>query len=520
MKWLIIALCLVCSILFLHNLHSRDFWAPDEGDFAEIARELEHDHVVPHLNNVPYGEKPPLFYYITYGSHRFLSFCRDEFSMRLPSALAALGLALFFLVTVGILVGRAEAVTATAILISAPLYYWQARYLQVDMVFAVFVACGMLSFFRFDARGERPFYYLFFIFAALAFMTKGPVSIALMFPPVFIYLLFRKDLSLFRRIDTYVGIIILIGLILPWYAAVYWKEGLPFLQENILRQNFSRFFDAWSHKRPFYYYFTTLPLDFFPWSLFLPPGIYFCLKYAKERPDCAYFLTWCGWMFLFLSLSSGKISKYMLPLLPALSMVAGYAFFTRRSAYRTVVFSLLTTLFLALGGLLFFYRPDAFVPLFPERVILGILSLILSGSLLFLLLKKGGRGVFWALFFFFVLAYGIANTSVYGKINPLKSPRAVAERIKPYLSAGAPWVYYGSIRGTYVYYVGAYAVHVDEHDTEKLRALGRTLAKFYVFTRKRDMNEVLQALPGARPLFEEKIGDTVMVFSLYERGAE
>ncbi|HBA53158.1 MAG TPA: dolichyl-phosphate-mannose--protein mannosyltransferase, partial [Syntrophorhabdus aromaticivorans] len=58
----LVVLCLVCSALFFVNLQSRDFWAPDEGDFAQITRELDLDFIVPHLNGAPYGEKPPLFY--------------------------------------------------------------------------------------------------------------------------------------------------------------------------------------------------------------------------------------------------------------------------------------------------------------------------------------------------------------------------------------------------------------------------------------------------------------------------
>ena len=272
MKWSVLALCALSLLLYAYNPQSRDFWAPDEGDFAEIARELHGDSIVPHLNNKPYGEKPPLFYYMTYGSHRALPFLADEISMRLPTALLAVAFALFFFLFARAFLGKEEALISAAILITTPLYYWQARYLQVDMAFSVFAAGGLLSFFRYAKEGRRPFYYLFFVFTALSFMTKGPLAVALMFPPALVYLALQRDFSPVRRKETVIGILIVTAIVAPWYLAVYFREGFPYLYENIIRQNMVRFVDAWSHRRPFYYYFTTLSPRLLPLEPLSPPG--------------------------------------------------------------------------------------------------------------------------------------------------------------------------------------------------------------------------------------------------------
>lgn len=517
LKWPILLLCVVCAYLFLANLGARDFWAPDEGDFAEIAREVHNDPVVPHLNNKPYGEKPPLFYFLTFLGHKVLSPLKDEVSMRVPTALLALGFAVFFFVTVNTIFGRKESVLSAAILISSPLYYWQARYLQVDMAFAVFIASSMLFFFRFIYLREKISYYVFFIFTGLAFMTKGPLAIALIFPSIFIYLLWNKDFSLLKRKETYLGALVLIIIVSPWYLAIYYREGYSYLHENIIRQNLTRFFDAWSHKRPFYYYFTTLPLDFFPWSLFLPMGIYLAFRRVKEDPGISFFLIWFVWTFLFLSLSSGKISKYMLPLLPAISVLTSLVFTAEQSRYRTVILSLLVLVFFSLGWILFLYKTGDYSQFYPERFSIGCLSLAVSLVLALCLWRKRPYHAFTAMFLFILLIYSMANLSIYKKWNPYKSPRQTAEKIKPYIKDGTPWIYYGSMRGTYVYYVGTFALHVDEHNVKGLEELGKKLDSFYVLTRKRDMKEVLDTLPGARPVFEEKIGDTAMVFTRYER---
>ena len=246
-------------------------------------------------------------------------------------------------------------------------------------------------------------------------------------------------------------------------------------------------------------------------------GIYLSVAGIRKGNKALFFTIWAAWMFLFLSLSSGKISKYMLPVLPALSFMASEVFLEERSRYRTSVLLLLGVLFPVLGGMLFFYKTGMYPELYPERVFLGALSVALAAAIIFSIWKGRAFYAFSSMIVFMVLAYGMANMTVYRKWNPYKSPKQLAERIRPYVRDGSPWVYYGSMRGTYVYYVGSFAVHVNEHDTRTMGALSGELKRFYVLTRKRDMKEVDDALPGVKTLFEEKIGDTVMVFAGYGR---
>lgn len=517
MKKLLIILCIVCPTLFIYNVQSRDFWAPDEGDFAEIVTELSDNFIVPHLNGMPYGEKPPLFYYITYASQKALFWAKDETSMRLPTAIFAFFCAIFTFVTIRKFFDKETAMFSTFILITAPLFYWQARYLQADMIFSVFVVCGLLFFLWFYFTSRAYFLYLFFLCTGLAFTTKGPLSIALMFPVVFIFLMLERNFKTIKFKLISIGFIIFLFVILPWYIAIYLKEGMPYLYENIIRQNLTRFFDAWSHKRPIYYYLTTLPLDFFPWSLFLPAGIF--IAYAKFKNDTGikFFLVWFLWMFVFFSISSGKISKYMLPVLPSISLLTSYAFIKKDNKYNLLMFSIISAILLILGMLLILYKIDIYKEFIIERILLGLLCFIFVITASFFLWKKKQIYVFFTLFLFMISCYTIANSSVYKKLNPYKSPKSMCEKIKNYTKDNTPWVYYGSIRGIYVYYVGKYAIHVDEHKIDELHKIKGNLEQFYILTRKRDMNEVNNALTCVKVIFEEKIGETVMVFAYYKK---
>lgn len=115
-----------------------------------------------------------------------------------------------------------------------------------------------------------------------------------------------------------------------------------------------------------------------------------------------------------------------------------------------------------------------------------------------------------------VTSYVIGNAGhIFEKWNAYKSPRFFSERIKPYVHDCTPWVYYGSMRGVYVYYIQKMAIHIDEHDIQGLKKLGKQGGRFYILTKKRDAGEVHTALNKIDTVFEEKDDDSPMVFLRY-----
>src|SRR5215472_9025493 len=77
----------IAAFLYLPWLGSAALWEPDEGRYAEIAREmaLSGDYITPHNNFIRYFEKPPLVYWTEAASIHL--FGVNEFAVRLPAAL-------------------------------------------------------------------------------------------------------------------------------------------------------------------------------------------------------------------------------------------------------------------------------------------------------------------------------------------------------------------------------------------------------------------------------------------------
>ncbi|MFQ5957344.1 MAG: ArnT family glycosyltransferase, partial [Candidatus Brocadiales bacterium] len=95
-----IILVLLCLTLYIPNLGGRDLWCGRETLYAEIAREtlLDGHWFVPYFNGEIYYNKPPLYFWLI----ALVSIPVGdvtEFTLRLPSALSALGtvLVVYFL---------------------------------------------------------------------------------------------------------------------------------------------------------------------------------------------------------------------------------------------------------------------------------------------------------------------------------------------------------------------------------------------------------------------------------------
>src|SRR5208283_4387822 len=82
---------LIACLLYLPGLGRPALWEPDEGRYAEIAREMavSGDYVTPRDDWVRYFEKPPLMYWAGAITIKILG--ANEYAVRLPAALSSIG---------------------------------------------------------------------------------------------------------------------------------------------------------------------------------------------------------------------------------------------------------------------------------------------------------------------------------------------------------------------------------------------------------------------------------------------
>ncbi|HHT9139354.1 MAG TPA: ArnT family glycosyltransferase, partial [Candidatus Tripitaka californicus] len=320
----------LCIVLFFFNLGGRDLWAPDEGEYAQISQEMldTGDWVIPRMNDQPTAQKPPLFNWAVAIISLPLGKV-TEVTARLPSALGGLaGVLATYWLGKTLYGNRRTALFSALVLATTPIYFHQARWVQVDMLLCAFVTLSLSLFYygytnpTVGARCNVPLLLGSFCMG-LGVLTKGPMAIILPSLTIALFLALQGRIKEFlnRRLILYIVAVFVVSI--PWYLASYSRGGADFTRELILKHNFQMFLETWSHKQPIYYYLWNLPWEFSPWVVFLPSAVYLLFLNGKERPQRDFLLAWAVVMFCFFSLAQAKQAKYLLPMMPALALMVG-----------------------------------------------------------------------------------------------------------------------------------------------------------------------------------------------------
>jgi len=147
------------ALLFLGLLGTRSLNEPDEGRYAEIAREMVEtgNWLVPHIWYVPHLDKPPFTYWAVAAS--LSVFGVNEWAVRLPLALAGLSAAWATFLLVRSVAGATAGRAAMLVFGTSALAWVMARMLTTDIFLTQFIAWAIYFFWRswrsLDALGEQ-----------------------------------------------------------------------------------------------------------------------------------------------------------------------------------------------------------------------------------------------------------------------------------------------------------------------------------------------------------------------------
>lgn len=391
-KPFIAILLLVGALIFLFNLGGRDLWDPDETRYAVVAREMREsgNWILPHLNGAIYAEKSPLFFWLVNLS--VLLFGEDsELANRLPSALAGF-LTMFLTFLFGKRLFNARAGFLSALILATCFLFPQlSRWMMMDSLFTFFFLLTLFYFYLgYEDETEQQKYYLIAgIFMGLAILTKGPVAY-LPIPILLLHSFIQKNPKKTWNLNLLYSFILSLAIVWIWFIPACWMGGEAYRDKILFGQALGRFIEGGRHfhVKPFFFYFIRFPLEFFPWTVFLPAAFIFALK-RDERGNKKFLLVWFITVFLFFTLSKGKKDNYLLPLYPAAALLVGALWdfeldFNARAKKILISLVILISLFLIIFVSALLRILDQFYPAIePYRLLgLGILSYLLAGSFL------------------------------------------------------------------------------------------------------------------------------------------
>jgi 4-amino-4-deoxy-L-arabinose transferase-like glycosyltransferase len=367
---LTLALALFISFLQLGGALLFDV---DEAIFSQASKEmlLSGDFITPTFNgNVRY-DKPVLIYWLMSFSYRL--FGVNEFAARLPSALAGVALAVSIFIFMNKFRGRDKALLASLSFIVSIYFAAYSHAAVTDMALVLFISLSLFCFYFWSENGGN-LLYGFYIFSALALLTKGLIGVLFPFGTALIYAFISGGLKRAKQVFTFKGIFVFLLIALPWHLAMYSLHGQEFIDKYIIKHHFQRYTAVNSgHRGPFFYYLLALLAGLFPWAFFLPQGI---SKALAERKSPAFFaLVWFLLVFVFFSISKTKLPNYIFPLVPAACIViaegAGTEKWSRFSNAGIFILSI------AAGAGLLYFLTTSFAS------ILGTAWLIFGAALLF-----------------------------------------------------------------------------------------------------------------------------------------
>ena len=333
---------------YLYGLGALPLVGPDEPRYAQVAREMfqRADFITPTLGGVPWFEKPPLLYWLMMASYRV--FGVSEFAARLGPAICGL-LTAVFVYWAGRNISTLNHEDEDVAEGSANLGHWTAfvfltslgaivfaRGASFDIVLTMTVTGALCCFFVWHLRnalrkeGDARAWLLggFYLFIGLSLLAKGLVGIVLPFGIIGAYFLARRELPRKRLVLSLLwGIPITVAVASVWYGPMIYRHGWTFIDQFIVQHHFARFVsNKYHHPQPFYFYIPIVAALAVPWTMVLIATLTASPRWRWRGIDAAdririFALAWLLVPTVFFSLSGSKIPGYVLPVLPAASLL-------------------------------------------------------------------------------------------------------------------------------------------------------------------------------------------------------
>jgi 4-amino-4-deoxy-L-arabinose transferase-like glycosyltransferase len=321
-----IAIALLVAAVLSFGLGSAPLMDPDEGRNAEVAREMAAtgDWAVPHLNGLPYLDKPVLFFAAAAACIR--TFGANAAAARLPSLLFALALAAFTWWAARRLWGHPAAEVGALAAASSPLAVGFSRAVIFDSALAFFVSCATFCFLL-AVEGEtstaaRRWAAISWLAMGLGVLTKGPVAVVL---PLLVAVPFALWRRAARRLFPAIGPVLLVAVVAPWIVAMSLRVP-GFLTYALVTETMARVTTPQLNRTaPFWYFLPIVFAGTLPWGLALPAAVRSRIVLRDGRraldPRTVFLLLWLVLPLVFFSLSQSKRSQYVLPLVVPVALL-------------------------------------------------------------------------------------------------------------------------------------------------------------------------------------------------------
>ncbi len=475
-----ILLLTFCAFALFWRLGDYGLTEPDEGRTAGIGYEFfkSGTWLMPRLYDLAQFNKPPLIYWACSLSYRIGGV--NEWMARLPAALAALGTLLLTRSIARRLYGEREALAATLILLTAPMFFVMAHIIDPNMMLTFWITLSMWAAVAWFQDGKKFQQWIFWIALGIAFLAKGPPAVGIVGLTLVAHrYLPARDGKLWRGLFNLPAIVVCAVVGLSWFviSCVKFPELWHFFigQELVGRLSGG----IAGRSQPVWYFIPILLGGFLPWFPLLTMPVVNVVSRFRADPRFRLLTLWVVLPLIMFSLSKSKLPAYILPLFPPLAILAAAetAAESRWCRREQMIFSILMAALLV--ALLALLGPGQLG--WDHGLIWrdAIWLLPAAAALLATVLSRGGKKLIGAAAFIVVThlaCIGILSRHE-NEIEAHSSPRKMCEALIPQLRPGDRVVLYKNYpRGVnfYLQYPLSFSDKFEPQiESDWLRLLGR-----------------------------------------------
>jgi len=395
-----------------------------------------HDWVSPLLFGQPWLEKPPLYYWCTMVAFKATGGVSD-WAARLPSAVLCT-LMIFFIYVWTRHFRRGMQLDAALITAASALVIGFGRGASTDMPLTVTFTVAMLCWYGWYESQNRGCLVGFYLFVGLGTLAKGPVALFLAAVIIAAFAFLRRDWRLVLRTLWLPGIALYLVVVLPWFVAVQ-RANPEFFHVFILKHNLARYTtNIYRHKEPFWYYVPVVLAGLIPWVVFVIAAVVdavrdwrFSVAEPQGKEDLrTYLALWFLLPIVFFSFSQSKLPGYILPSIPAATILLA-DFILRRdkegdtpSPWLVLTHAALCALLMAAALIVPFKLVQQEVT--KPAIIVAITLAVIGVAMLWLTLRtQGYRMLRFATLVPLLVAYALVLRGTAPMVNVLQSARPV-----------------------------------------------------------------------------------------------
>jgi 4-amino-4-deoxy-L-arabinose transferase-like glycosyltransferase len=296
----------------------------DETRYLTVAWEMRSsgNWILPTLNFEPYSHKPPLLFWLINASWSLFGVA--VWPARLVG-MAAMGATLLLTHRLDHRLApdprRGPAASALT-LAGLPVFIVLGFSIMFDMLLTATVVGAQLALWQAGRSGGRRAFLVYGLCTGLGLLAKGPIVFLFTLPAALLGPLWiegERKRGWHLRIGASFAFAVSIGL--AWALSAAYLGGPEFAEMLFWKQSAGRIASSFAHARPFWFYGPILLVFLAPLLPWRPAWA--GLRKSLETPDAArtFLLCWIVPAILGLSAISGKQLHYLLPVMPALTLL-------------------------------------------------------------------------------------------------------------------------------------------------------------------------------------------------------